>query len=299
MPAPKANYVNVVINGEAWGVYASVQQFDKMFVDENFAGKQGTRWKIPGSPGGRGGLEYLGEDVAAYKRIYQIKSADKDEAWQALIRLCKTLSQTPLENLNAELASQLDIDEALWFLALENVLINSDGYWIRASDYCLYLDKDGRFHVLPHDANETFQPGMGPGFGRRGANARRADPLELDPLVGLNDRSKPLRSRLLAVPELQLRYLRHVRAIAEDFLDWEELGPTVEAIVSSIRPSIAESTRQLYPLKEFDYAVSAEENPPTGDGSHSKISLRGFLRKRHDYLLGHPAVVALEAESVR
>ncbi|HEY4310881.1 MAG TPA: CotH kinase family protein [Pirellulales bacterium] len=299
MPAPKANYVNVVINGENWGLYANVEQFDKTFVEENFAGKPGTRWKVPGSPGGRGGLAYLGEDVAAYKGIYQIKSDDKDDAWQALIRLCKTLCETPLEYLEAELAPQLDIDEALWFLALENVLINSDGYWIRASDYSLYLDKGGLFHVLPHDANETFQPGMGPGFGRRNANARRADPLELDPLVGLKDRSKPLRSRLLAVPSLQQRYLQHVRAIAEDFLDWDELRPVVESLAASIRPSIAEGTRQLYSLQEFDFAVSSENIPPPSDGRHSTVSLRNFIQKRHDYLMNLPAVVALDTANVR
>ena len=37
---------------------------------------KGARWKVPGSPGGRGGLEYLGDDVAAYKRIYEIKTKD-------------------------------------------------------------------------------------------------------------------------------------------------------------------------------------------------------------------------------
>ena len=33
-------------------------------------------------------------------------------------------------------------------------LANSDGYWARASDYNLYLDERGRFHVIPHDVNE-------------------------------------------------------------------------------------------------------------------------------------------------
>ena len=52
IPAPKANFVKVVINGESWGVYASVQQFDKEFLDENFKTTKGTRWKVRGSPGG-------------------------------------------------------------------------------------------------------------------------------------------------------------------------------------------------------------------------------------------------------
>src|SRR5690606_37038522 len=35
LPAPKANLVEVVINGESWGVFANVQQFDKVFLEEN------------------------------------------------------------------------------------------------------------------------------------------------------------------------------------------------------------------------------------------------------------------------
>jgi hypothetical protein len=59
----------------------------------------------------------------------------------------------------------LDIDGALKVLALENVLVNNDGYWVRTSDYDLYQDEQGRFHVIPYDANETFSLGGGPGFG--------------------------------------------------------------------------------------------------------------------------------------
>ena len=32
VPAPKANFVRLVINGENWGIYANVQQFNKDFL---------------------------------------------------------------------------------------------------------------------------------------------------------------------------------------------------------------------------------------------------------------------------
>ena len=34
IPAPKANFMRVVINGESWGVYPNVQQFNKDFLRE-------------------------------------------------------------------------------------------------------------------------------------------------------------------------------------------------------------------------------------------------------------------------
>ena len=163
LPAPKANLVRLVINGESWGVYVSSQQFNKDFVKEWFGTRKGARWKVPGSPNGHGSLAYLGDDPAPYKRIYEIKSKDDAKSWVDLIKLCKVLSQTPAAELEQALAPLLDIDGALKFLALENVLVNNDGYWTRASDYDIYQDEKGHFHIIPYDANETFSTGGGPG----------------------------------------------------------------------------------------------------------------------------------------
>jgi Ca2+-binding EF-hand superfamily protein len=183
LPAPKANFVRLVIDGESWGLYVNVQQFDKQFLAENFGTEEGARWKVPGNPGADGGLRYLGDDVKEYEKRFQLKSKGKGKAkddWKALIDLCRILAQTPPDQLEAALEPILDVDGALWFLALENVLVNGDGYWTRASDYSIYRDPKGKFHVVPHDMNETFQPAMmfgppgggpgGPGFGpgRRG-----------------------------------------------------------------------------------------------------------------------------------
>src|SRR5262245_8672428 len=46
IPAPKANFVKVVINGESWGVYVNAQQFNKEFLKENYKTEKGARWKV-------------------------------------------------------------------------------------------------------------------------------------------------------------------------------------------------------------------------------------------------------------
>ena len=76
----------------------NAQQFNKDFVKEWFGTTKGARWKVPGSPDGRGGLNYLGEDAAAYKRIYEIKTKDDPKSWADLIQLCKVLNETPRTN---------------------------------------------------------------------------------------------------------------------------------------------------------------------------------------------------------
>jgi hypothetical protein len=165
LPASKANLARVVINGENWGIYDNVEQFNKDFVKEWFGTTKGARWKVRGSPGGQGGLKYLGDDTNSYKDIYTIKTKDGPKAWAAFIQMCKILNETPSNKLEAALSPLLDIDGALRFIALDNALINNDGYWIRTSDYSIYQDVKGRFHILPADVNETFVRPGGPGFG--------------------------------------------------------------------------------------------------------------------------------------
>ncbi len=345
IPAAKANFVRVVINGESWGLYVNVQQFDKIFLVENYKSGKGARWKVPGNPGADGGLGYHGEDVEQYRRRYQIKSGDDLKDWKALIALCKTLNETPLDRLEKALEPILDIDGVLWFLALDNALINGDGYWTRASDYSICRDERGRFHVIPHDTNETFGPAMmfgppggfgrggpgrggfgrggfgrggfggqgpgggggpgpggpgGPGGGPGGRGGPRPAAVDLDPLVGLNDTRKPLRSRLLAVPSLKARYLEHVRTIAEDWLDWNRLGPVVAQYRALIDKDVEDDTRKLSSIAAFRKAVAdAPEDPAAapGPGRGPSMSLRTFADRRRKYLLSYPEIQKLAPSS--
>ena len=110
------------------------------------------------------------------------------------------LQETPIEKLPAAIEPILNVDGALRFLALDVITANSDGYWVRASDYSIYRDPNGVFHILPHDMNEAFRgprpPRGGGGFpGRppRGGRGGHGGP-ELDPLVGIDNPRMPLRS---------------------------------------------------------------------------------------------------------
>jgi hypothetical protein len=278
VPIALTNYMRVVINGESWDVYINTQQFNKDFVREWFGSSKGARWKVPGSPRGRGGLEYLGADVSAYKNLYEIKTKDDAESWNAFIELCRVLNETPTAKLEAALAPILDVDSALRFLALDIVLVNGDGYWSRASDYNIYLDQHGKFHVLPHDFNEGF----GAEEGGRGFGGGVLATPELDPLVGLDDARKPLRSKLLAVPALRERYLRYVHDIAEKWLDWRVVQPMVRQWQALIEPDVTVDTRKIYGSEAF----YADVGDSAASGPASENTLRGFVERRRAYLLG-------------
>jgi spore coat protein CotH len=324
LPAPKANFVRVVINGENWGVYINAQPFNKDFVRDYYGTTKGVRWKTPGSPRGQASLKYLGDDPEKYKRSYELKGKEDAKAWADLIKLCKVLTETPLDRLEAELSPILDIDGALRFLALDNALINNDGYWVRTCDYSLYEDTKGVFHVLPRDSNETFvRPGGppgggggmrfrppqgqgpdgdgpprdrfvgGPGPGGRGFGGGPGGPrmnikgVELDPLIAEKDENKPLISKLLAVPKLKERYLGYVRDIAEKWLDWQKLEPIARQYQALIANDVRDDTRKLDKIEDFLKGVNedTEGSGRPGPGGRGTIGLKKFADERRAYLL--------------
>lgn len=282
LPAHKANYARVVINGESWGVYVSVEQFNADFIRDRFGSPQGARWKVPGSPRGRGSLAYLGDDPAPYRQIYDLKTKDSPKPWADLANLCKVLNQTPPDQLEAALNPILDIDGALKFLALENTFINADGYWIRSSDYNLFQDPKGRFHIIPHDANETFRTAEGPGFG----GGQPSQGVELDPLTGADSIDKPLISKLLAVPNLRKRYLGFVRDMATRWLDWSNLEPLAQQWQAQISDDVRTDTHRLYPFEAFTQGVRQDTEEQGFRGPRRAISIKSFADQRRAFLLG-------------
>jgi hypothetical protein len=270
IPAPKANFVRVVINGENWGVYANAQQFNKEFVNDNFKTTKGARWKISqGASANIGGFSYVGDDASRYRNVFQIKTKDEPEAWAALIDLAKTLQETPPEKLEAALASRLEVEAYLRFLALDNVMASADAFYMRGSDYSLYRHPDGRFQFVFHDANEMFNFGAG---GRGGFGGVR-----LSPLVAVNDVNKPIISKVLAVPALRARYLALVREIADKSLDWKVLGPVVKQYRDLIAADVERDTRKLFTTEDFLFGTLDEG----GEGT-----LRAFIEQRREFLLG-------------
>lgn len=225
---------------------------------------------MPPDFGGGAALRYLGDDLEQYRRSYEAKSGVDDNAWWRLVELCRQLQESDDARLLRDLPQILDIDAALWFLALDNALLDGDGYLSRGSDYGLFLDEHGVFHVFPYDSNEVLATEGGPGGPRRGGRGgsgpggnapggdgpggdapggmRRGGPMganpDQGPLAGADDAARPLAHRLLAIPQWRAIYLAHLRALV-DSMDWQRLGPTVQQLHGLIAEAVQQDTRKL------------------------------------------------------
>ena len=272
IPAPKANYVRLVINGQSWGIYVNSQQFNRDFLKEWFGTRDGVRWKMLPNPRGGFGMGFLGDQLLTYEEQYVMKSSGDDRDWKQLIKVFRALKETPTDELESTLDPMLNLDRALWFLALENVFVDNDGYWTRASDFALYLDPNNRLHMIPHDSNETFRPPRGFGGSASG--------IDVDPLFGTDDDSKPLIHHLLKSDRLRARYLAHVRTLRDEWLTWDRIGPLVDTYQALIDADMASDPRKHDTYEAFKNSAT--------ESSASPISLKGFVDARRRYLDQHP-----------
>ncbi len=278
IPAMKTNLVKLVINGENWGVYINLQQYNKDFLAEWFGTKGGVRWKI--GPGRGGALTYAGDAPTPYQETYQLKTNNVEDPWTDLIALCKMLDETtPDAERTENLPSLLNIDQVLWQLAVSNVFMDDDGYIHKGGDYALYQDVNGRFHLIPHDNNESLRFGRegrgGPGGG--GPGGWSWGDLEngmVSPVAHEDNAARPLINRLLSNPEWRARYLAHVRTVVDEWLAWEVLEPIIKEYQALIDTEVQQDDKKLYGYEEFATGVPGD--------------LKRFVNLRREHLNNHP-----------
>ena len=110
--------------------------------------------------------------------------------------------------------------------------------------------------------------------------------MKLDPLHAANDESRPLISKLLAVPSLRQRYLGYVREIAGKSLDWQRLGPLAEQLHGLIAADVRTDTRKLDSTEDFEKSLTEDvAGNGFGPGGGGSIALKNFADQRRAYLL--------------
>lgn len=276
IPAAKATFVKLLINGQNWGIYPHVQQLNGDLIKEWFFSNDGTRWRadrpdgtVGGGPGGPGGgwgdgtagLNYLGADTATYQQYYTLKKANKVNPWDDLVQVCDVLNNTPLAELEEAIKPILDLDRTLWFLATEIAFSDDDSYVFKGKmDYYLYWDPEtGRITPLEFDGNSVM----------------KSNAVNWGAFYNANKVNYPLLNKLLAVPSIRQRYLAHLRTILQDEMNPTEFNALIDQYDALISAEV-----QADPKKMSTYAQYGSE----------KQVLKNFVQNHRNNLLNNPEV---------
>lgn len=255
-PIAKANYIHLFLNNQDWGIYPNIQSIDKTYLEGYFLSNDGLRFRAtneeagPGGGGGPGwgdgtaGMNYLGADTATYQKYYGLKPTDMDHPWQKLIDVCQILSTATASNLD-DVRAKLDIDKALWFLAVENVFTDDDSYVMKGKmDYYVYYEPEtDRSFPLEYDGNSTFQTG--------------ANTVNWSPFKNATNANYPLLSKLLSIPSLRQRYLAHYRTILNETFTVENATAIIDSTDAMIRSLVNADPKKLYTFAQYTSGVAA------------------------------------------
>lgn len=286
MDIPRAAYAMVYINDEYHGLYVNVESIDKGFLSRHFGEKEGPFFKAtPDFSGSQpsgctssnfASLEYLGQDSSCYPLYYEQKS---DGHWGALIDLTQTLSDsmTSLANLN----QSLEIGSALWMLAFNNVFVNLDSYSGKyCHNYYLYRDANSAFHPIIWDLNMCFGSLNNTGVGGQFSLSQLQ---QLDPLLHRDNTSRPLIHQLLTEPDLQLRYLAHMRTLWEENLSTQRYAYWATLFHQLIDSAVVADSNNLHTYADFQQNL--HQSTWTGGW---RPGLTETMEGRNTFLSSHP-----------
>lgn len=275
--AMKANFVQLKINGQDWGVYQNVQQLNSDYIKEWFMNNDGIRWRAlrTTTTGGGGGnfgagtssLNYLGTDTSLYIPNYTLKSTEQLYPWTKLAKVCEKLNQTPLANLEDTIINYMDLDRTLWFLATEIAFTDDDSYvWKGGMDYWLYWDAETqRLTPLEYDGN----------------SALNSSAINWSPFYNETNVKFPLLNRLLAVPSIRQRYIAHMKTILNTAFDEASVNAKIDQFAALIDEKVKNDPKKTTTYQAF---------------TSSKATLKTFFKSRKAYILNNAEFKTTGAE---
>ncbi len=213
VPAPRASFAHVRVNGEDLGVYTHVEAINKSFLRRAFGNSNGVLYE-----------SYAGDFVE--DRLYRIveKSAGASKDRSALAALKDTLAATGPVSLS-RVEALVDLDGFMRMWAAESLMGHWDGYSGNRNNYYLYANPTTRkLHFIPWGADQIF---VDPG------------PLQAVAVPKSFKAAGVLCRRLWELPEIRERYRRVMAQILAGPWNEARLVSEMTALQVNLQPRTA------------------------------------------------------------
>jgi spore coat protein CotH len=160
--ALRSVYVRLYVNDVFYGLYLAVEQPDKQMMQSRYGDDEdGNLYEAEEQLGGAGAtrpmLAYLGPNQSSYQNVYLLKTNEGANDYSGLIQFLDILNNTPTADLPARLEAVCDVENWLYGMAVNNLVVNLDSYLGVGAEYYLYdRDRGGKFVHIQWDHNESF-----------------------------------------------------------------------------------------------------------------------------------------------
>lgn len=275
VPTPRTAYAEVTLTvpgkyeKELLGMYTLIEQVDKNFLQDHFKNTNGVLMKPEVRFGNmQGPFAYVGETWDKYNEALKPKNEPSKKDADRIIAFLKLLNRGSDEELRKEVASYLDIDQFLRFLAVTSFLANLDSFFTGGHNAYIYLNPEtNKFVFIPWDLDLAFG-----GFFMFGQPDQQSEFSILRPYPG----EHKLVDRLLAIKEISDKYQVILKELAKTAFSKEKLLANLAAVENATKEALAREERAVEGRKEDKNpgipGLPALNGPPP--------SLKSFIEKR-------------------
>lgn len=286
IPSPKANFVEVYINDELYGLYSNIQAVDKDFLKQNYSYKNSAFFKCEYSNKKNNinnqcntniydGLTIsFTTDSICYENHYELKSKS---GWNELIRLMLILwynNDDKSEYFN-KLPEILDIDRVIWMLAFNNLFVNLDSYTWSGRNYYIASDTKGIFHPIMWDLNMCFG-----GFSHFYSYTLLP---EFPVFANIDNIYRPLISKILLVQEYRKKYIEYYKELINNELINNKFEEEAKRLQNLIKPYIERDPYFYYNKIQFKNSLNnrIEDIPGIVDLMKKRLF---YLKKQNEFI---------------
>jgi CotH kinase protein len=271
MPASRAAFAKIYVDGSMIGLYTQVEQVDKKFLKRKFVSSKYNLYKSSdnGAP-----LNYTTANQDDYTAYYELQTNETQNDWSALIKFIDKLNNTSPSEFVSVVGNMLDIDNCLRYLAFNMVLSNFDSYTGSGRNYYLYDDSASeKFKLIPWDLNFSF------GIYSNGWNVAT-----VNAAVTNNFDQRPLMKQLLTNDSLKQVYLSYIKQMIEGPASLSAVSERIDKYKALLDPVVAVDSNSLNTHAQFLTNVDSDISIAEGPGKVTLPGLRSFLTKRIDNL---------------
>ena len=244
--APRANHVELYINGDYYGLYVNIEHIDENFIENRFGNNDGNLYKCYYGVD----FDYISDNGDSYKfqsngrRTYQLKTNTDIDDYSDLAEFIGILNNTSLANLPCELESIFNVDAYLKVIAFDILTANWDGpIWNKNNCYIYKNTATGKFEYIPYDLDNTL-----------GVSWFSWINWGTHDIYNWSQDNRPIYERILDIPEYRDRFSHYMNEIIQDYWTSTVQFSEIDQIKSMIDQSVSNDT-----YRTLDYGFTMQD----------------------------------------
>jgi spore coat protein CotH len=245
LPATQTAYAGVQLNEEAEQLFTISEVIDETYLEGYFPNPDGVLYKAELNAT----MSYQGEDPSAYASSFTQETRKNEADFAHLIAFLRFLSKSDEAAFASQLPDYLDVESFAAYLAINNLLVNSDSMAGMDNNFYFYYDDiSGCMTVLMWDGNESL--------GKLGGGANYDLYFQVGSGLGgrMGRGSNQLITRFLANPTFKALYEAKLEQVYQEAFLSGAIEGQIQAYTSIIRQ--ANQERTLVDQNSYELAVT-------------------------------------------